>query len=100
MQLCVDGAQVPPRPAIDVQLLGFLDVGVWKETGMSGAVPPSTELPGYRRSGSTAETATNIHWSEDKRLKAGNLNLRTCAISLPLLYSLAQNTVTLVPRRI
>lgn len=29
LQLRVDAAQVPPRSAVNVRLLGFLDVGVW-----------------------------------------------------------------------
>lgn len=28
LQFCVDAAQIPPRSAVDVRLLGFLNVGV------------------------------------------------------------------------
>lgn len=30
LQLCVDAAQIPSCSAVDVRLLGFLDVCVWK----------------------------------------------------------------------
>lgn len=30
LQLCVDAAQIPSRSAVNVRLLGFLDVGVWR----------------------------------------------------------------------
>lgn len=29
LELRVDAAQIPPRSAVNVRLLGFLDVGVW-----------------------------------------------------------------------
>lgn len=33
LQLCVDAAQIPPRSAVNVWLLRFLDVGVWWRIG-------------------------------------------------------------------
>lgn len=33
LELCVDAAQIPSRSAVNVRLLGFLDVGVWRGSG-------------------------------------------------------------------
>lgn len=33
LELRVDAAQIPSRPAVNVRLLGFLDVGVWGRSG-------------------------------------------------------------------